>query len=114
MKQTEIHVISEGTLSLMASQEISINTWQVVRNGSSVGISFSFRINKESLKLEYRDLTGPEKLKLFPAFSSTQSKHRNASDLGNIYGRLRTRFFNWKEITNNGLNRFSKCTKQKM
>ena len=31
----------------------------------SIGISFNFRINKESKKLEYRDLTGPEKLKLF-------------------------------------------------
>ena len=31
----------------------------------SIGISLNFRINKESKKLEYRDLTGPEKLKLF-------------------------------------------------
>ena len=31
----------------------------------SIGVSFNFRINKESKKLEYRDLTGPEKLKLF-------------------------------------------------
>ena len=31
----------------------------------SIGISFNFRINKDSKKLEYRDLTGPEKLKLF-------------------------------------------------
>ena len=31
----------------------------------SIGISFNFRINKESKKLEYRDLTGPEKLKVF-------------------------------------------------
>ena len=31
----------------------------------SIGISFNFRINKESKKLECRDLTGPEKLKLF-------------------------------------------------
>ena len=32
----------------------------------SIGISFNFRINKESKKLQYRDLTGPEKLRLFP------------------------------------------------
>ena len=31
----------------------------------SIRISFNFRINKESKKPEYRDLTGPEKLKLF-------------------------------------------------
>ena len=31
----------------------------------SIGVSFNFRINKESKKLEYRDLTGPDKLKLF-------------------------------------------------
>lgn len=31
----------------------------------SIGISFNFRINKDSKKLEYRDLMGPEKLKLF-------------------------------------------------
>ena len=31
----------------------------------SIGISLNFRINKDSKKLEYRDLTGPEKLKLF-------------------------------------------------
>ena len=31
----------------------------------SMGITFNFRINKESKKLEYRDLTEPEKLKLF-------------------------------------------------
>ena len=31
----------------------------------SIGITFNFRINKESKKLEYRDLTEPEKLKLF-------------------------------------------------
>ena len=28
----------------------------------SIRISFNFRINKESKKPEYRDLTGPEKL----------------------------------------------------
>jgi hypothetical protein len=44
--------IDNKTLSLVASQEISTNTWQVMRNGSKV---------LESL----RDLTGPEKLKLF-------------------------------------------------
>lgn len=31
----------------------------------SMGITFNFRINKDSKKLEYRDLTGPEKLKVF-------------------------------------------------
>jgi len=31
----------------------------------NLGISFQWHIGKESKKLEYRDLTGPEKLKLF-------------------------------------------------
>ena len=31
----------------------------------NIGISFLFRINKDNKKLECRDLTGPEKLKLF-------------------------------------------------
>ena len=55
----------------------------------SMGITFNFRINKESKKLEYRDLTEPEKLKLFqniniPTYSclSLQSKQRHTSDLG--------------------------------
>jgi len=49
----------------MDSLEISINTWQVMKNLSKVLESLNYRINKESKKLEYRDLTGPEKLKLF-------------------------------------------------
>jgi len=32
---------------------------------SNLGISFQWNIGKESKKLEYRDPTGPEKLKLF-------------------------------------------------
>ena len=31
----------------------------------NIGITLNFRINKENKKLEYRDLTRPEKLKLF-------------------------------------------------
>lgn len=31
----------------------------------SLGIQFHWYINKESKQLDYRDLTGPEKLKLF-------------------------------------------------
>ena len=31
----------------------------------NLGISFQWQIGKDSKKLEYRDLTGPEKLKLF-------------------------------------------------
>ena len=30
-----------------------------------LGISFEWKINKDTKKLEYRDLTGPEKLLLF-------------------------------------------------
>ena len=30
-----------------------------------LGINFEWKINKDNKKLEYRDLTGPEKLKLF-------------------------------------------------
>ena len=30
-----------------------------------IGINFQWRINKHNKKLEYRDLTGPEKVKLF-------------------------------------------------
>ena len=53
----------------------------------SMGITFNFRIKKESKKLEYRDLTEPEKLKLFqniPTYAcpSLQSKQRHTSDLG--------------------------------
>ena len=55
----------------------------------SMGITFNFRINKESKRLEYRDLTEPEKLKLFqniniPTYAcpSLQSKQRHTSDLG--------------------------------
>ena len=32
---------------------------------NNLGVSFQWHIGKESKKLEYRDLTGPEKLKLF-------------------------------------------------
>ena len=75
---------------LMDSQEININTWYVMKNLSKVWESLLiFRINKESKKLEYRDLTGPEKLKLFqniniPTYAcpSLQSKQRHKSDLG--------------------------------
>ena len=31
----------------------------------NLGVSFQWHIGKESKKLEYKDLTGPEKLKLF-------------------------------------------------
>ena len=36
---------------------------------NSLGISFEWRINKDTKKLEYRDLTGPEKLKLFQSIN---------------------------------------------
>lgn len=58
-------IAKKKTRSLMDSLEISINTWQVMKNLSKVLESLNYRINKESKKLEYRDLTGPEKLKLF-------------------------------------------------
>ena len=47
----------------------SHRTWEVMKNLSKVLESFNFRIKKESKKLEYRDLTGREKLKLFQNFN---------------------------------------------
>ena len=33
-----------------------------------IGIDFEWKINKDTEKLEYRDLTGPEKLLLFTTY----------------------------------------------
>ena len=54
---------------------------------TSIGISFNFHINKDTRKLEYRDLTGPEKLKVIqnidiPALSP---KLDNSKDLQQIW-----------------------------
>ena len=58
-----------------------------------IGISFNFRINQESKKLEYRDPTGPEKFKLFQNINiptllprCSQNKEIQVIDLANIYG----------------------------
>lgn len=74
---------------LMDSQGINIYMACYEEFIKSMGITFNFRINKESKKLEYRDLTEPEKLKLFqniniPTYAcpSLQSKQRHTSDLG--------------------------------
>ena len=59
----------------------------------SIGISFNFRINKESKKLEYRDLTGPQKLRLFQNINipmllpqCSQNKEIQVIDPAKIYG----------------------------
>ena len=46
----------------------------------SIGISFNFRINKESKKLDCRDLTGPEKLKLFQNINIPALLPRNSEN----------------------------------
>ena len=49
----------------MDFQEINTNIWQVMNSFFAVWASLQWQIGKDTKKLEYRDLTGPEKLKLF-------------------------------------------------
>ena len=53
----------------------------------NMGISFQWHIGKESKKLEYRDLTGPEKLKLFQniEISSLLPNHINSNNMQDLW-----------------------------
>ena len=53
----------------------------------SIGITFNFYVNKDSEKLEYRHLTGPEKLKLFNSINihALLPKQINRNDLQQLW-----------------------------
>ena len=50
-----------------------------------IGISFEWRVNKESKKLEYRDLTGPEKILVMQKKFQSQRNKRNGNTAGQFY-----------------------------
>ena len=64
----------------------------------SIGISFNFRINKESKKLEYRDLTGPEKLKLFQNINIPTLLPRYSQKFMELIGDLKLDFTSEDDI----------------
>lgn len=73
-----------------------------------IGISFDWRVNKDSKKLEYRDLTGPEKLlvmqsinfqSLLPNFKETKEMEKLWASFMEIIGDLKLEFTTDDAIT---------------
>ena len=50
-----------------------------------MNIPFTFHVNKDSLKLEYRDLTGPEKLKLIQNIQISKLLTENATAIQSLW-----------------------------
>ena len=93
------------------------------------GISFEWKVDPNTKKLECRDLTGPEKLRaiqninfqqLLPNFQNQKELEKLWNDFMDIIGDLKLDLNTDESITqltakiNHGFNNFSICTKQRM